>query len=64
LKVILAAPDAAAALGAKAVLHEMGLAITLITGPCTDTPTLQERTEALSGIPAVNMSDEVGLAAS
>lgn len=64
LKVILAAPDAAAALGAKAVLHEMGLAITLITGPCTDTPTLQERTEALSGIPAVNMSDEVGIAAS
>jgi hypothetical protein len=63
LKVILAAPDAAAALGAKAVLYEMGIAITVITGPCTDTPTLQERTEALCGIPAVNMAEEVGVAA-
>jgi hypothetical protein len=63
LKVILAAPDAAAALGGKAVLQEMGLAITVITGPCTDTPTLQERTEALCGIPAVNMAEEVGVAA-
>lgn len=63
LKVILAAPDAAAALGAKAVLHEMGLSITVVTGPCTDTPTLQERTEALCGIPAVNMAEEVGIAA-
>jgi hypothetical protein len=63
LKVILAAPDAAAALGAKAVLNEMGLPITVITGPCTDTPTLQKRTEAVCGIPAVNMADEVGIAA-
>jgi hypothetical protein len=55
-KLILAAADAAAALGAKAVLHAMGLAITLITGPCTDTPTLQERTQALCGKPAVNMA--------
>ena len=62
-KVILAAPDAAAALGAKAVLHEMGLPITVITGPCTDTPTLKERTEALCGISAVNMAEEVGVAA-
>jgi hypothetical protein len=63
LKVVLAAPDAAAALGAKAVLKDMGLSITVITGPCTDTPTLQERTEALCGIPAVNMAEEVGVAA-
>jgi len=62
-KVILVAPDAAAALGAKAVLHEMGIAITVITGPCTDTPTLQERTQALCGILAVNMAEEVGIAA-
>jgi hypothetical protein len=62
LKVILAAPDAAAVLGAKTVLHEMGLAITVVTGPCTDTPTLQERTQALCGIPAVNMAEEVGIA--
>ena len=63
LKVILAAPDAAAALGAKAVLKDMGLSITVITGPCTDTPTLQERTEALCGVPAVNMAEEVGVSA-
>jgi Domain of unknown function (DUF1611_C) P-loop domain len=56
-KLILAAADAAAALGAKAVLHEMGLSITLITGPCTDTPTLQERTQALCGKPAMNMAE-------
>jgi len=63
LKVVLAAPDAAAALGAKAVLNDMGLSITVITGPCTDTPTLKKRTEALCGIPAVNMAEEVGVAA-
>ncbi|MBV9954701.1 MAG: DUF1611 domain-containing protein [Pseudolabrys sp.] len=63
MKVILAAPDAPAVLGAKSVLHEMGLSITVVTGPCTDTPTLQERTEALCGIPAVNMAEEVGIAA-
>jgi hypothetical protein len=56
-KVILAAPDALAALGAKRVLHEMGLAIDLITGPCTDTPTLQARTESLCGVPALNLAD-------
>jgi hypothetical protein len=64
LKVILAAPDTAAVLGAKAVLHQMGLPISVVTGPCTDTPTLQERTEALCGIPAVNMAEEVGIVAS
>jgi hypothetical protein len=63
LKLILVAPDAAAALGAKAVLHEMDLPITVITGPCTDTPTLQQRTQALCGIPAVNMAEEVGITA-
>jgi hypothetical protein len=62
LKVVLAAPDSAAVLGAKAVLHEMGLSIAVVTGPCTDTPTLQERTQALCGIPAVNMAEEVGIA--
>jgi hypothetical protein len=54
-KVILAAADALGALGAKQVLAEIGLAISLITGPCTDTPTLRERTEALCGIPAINL---------
>ena len=33
-----------------------GLSISMITGPCTDTPTLRERTQALCGIPALNMS--------
>jgi hypothetical protein len=55
LKIILAAADALGAMGAKQALAEMELAISLITGPCTDTPTLREWTEALCGIPAINM---------
>jgi hypothetical protein len=55
-KIILAAADALGALGAKQVLAEIGLTITLITGPCTDTAILRERTEALCGIPAINMA--------
>ena len=54
-KIILAAADALGAMGAKQALAEIGLAISLITGPCTDTPTLRKRTEALCGIPAINM---------
>jgi hypothetical protein len=34
----------------------MGLSPTLIAGPCTDTPTLQQRTEAVCGVPAINLS--------
>ena len=56
LKIILAAADALGAMGAKRALAEIGLAINLITGPCTDTPTLREWTEALSGIPAINLA--------
>ena len=56
-KVILAASDALAALGAKQVLHQvMGLSLDLITGPCTDTPTLQQRTQSLCGVPAMNIA--------
>lgn len=55
LKVTLAAADALGAMGAKHALAEMGLKISLITGPCTDTPVLRERTEALCGIPAINL---------
>ena len=55
LKVVLAAADALGAMGAKQVLEAIGLAISLLTGPCTETPTLRERTEALCGIPAVNL---------
>lgn len=54
-KIVLAASDVLAALGATRVLREMGLAVSLITGPCTDTPTVRERTEALCGVPAVNL---------
>jgi hypothetical protein len=59
-KIILAAADALAALGAKTVLHQMGLSIDLITGPCTDTPTIRQRTQALCEIPAVNMAERGG----
>jgi len=55
LKIILAAADALGAMGAKQALAGMGLAISLITGPCTDTPILREWTEALCGIPAINL---------
>jgi hypothetical protein len=55
-KIILAAADALGAMGAKRALAEIGLEISLITGPCTDTPTLREWTEALCGIPAINLA--------
>ena len=54
-KIVLAAADALGAMGAKQALAQIGLAISLITGPCTDTPTLREWTEALCGIPAINL---------
>jgi hypothetical protein len=54
-KIVLAAGDALGALGAKHVLAKLGLEISLITGPCTDTPALRERTETLCGIPAINL---------
>jgi hypothetical protein len=55
LTTILAAPDPASAVGAKHLLERMGVTIDLITGPCTDTFTSQQRTEAICGIPARNM---------
>jgi hypothetical protein len=58
LKITLAAADALGAMGAKQALAEIGLTISLITGPCTDTPVLRERTEALCGIPAINLAGE------
>jgi hypothetical protein len=56
LKIILAAADALGAMGAKHALAEIGFKISLITGPCTDTSVLRERTEALCGIPAINLT--------
>ena len=55
-KVILAAADALGALAATRMLKEMRLTTSLITGPCTDTHALRQRTEALCGIPALNMA--------
>ena len=55
-KIILAAADALGAMGAKCALAEIGLAISLITGPCTDTAAMRERTQALCGIPAINLA--------
>jgi hypothetical protein len=56
LKITLAAADALGAMGAKQALAEIGLKISMITGPCTDTSVLRQRTEALCGIPAINMA--------
>jgi hypothetical protein len=60
LKITLAAGDALGAMGAKHALAKIGLKISLITGPCTDTPVLRERTEALCGIPAINLASSPG----
>jgi hypothetical protein len=55
-RVILVASDSLAALGARSVLAEMGLTVTLMTGPCTDTPTIEQRTRDLCGVPAINLA--------
>jgi hypothetical protein len=57
-KIILAASDALGALGGKLMLRDMGFSVDLITGLCTDTPTLRQRTENLCGVPAINMARE------
>jgi hypothetical protein len=57
-KIILAAADALGAMGGKLMLRDMGFSVDLITGLCTDTPTLRQRTENLCGIPAINMARE------
>jgi hypothetical protein len=54
-KIILAASDALAALGGTRTLQEMGMSVHMITGPCTDTPILLQRTQNLCNTPAVNM---------
>jgi Domain of unknown function (DUF1611_C) P-loop domain len=55
-KVILAAADSLGALGATQMLRRWGFVVSLITGPCTDTPTLQQRARAMCRTPAVNMA--------
>jgi hypothetical protein len=58
LTTILAAFDPFGALGAKQVLEGMGITVDVITGPCTDTLTSQQRTEALCRIPARSMRSQ------
>jgi hypothetical protein len=55
-RMILAAPDAAAALGGTQLLGEMGFTPTLFTGACCDTPIERERTERLCGTAVANMA--------
>ena len=54
-KVVLAAADPLGAWGGAQILRNAGLPVNLITGPCTDTPASQKRTQALCRIPAMNM---------
>ncbi len=55
-KVVLAAPDAVGAFGGCRKLRDMGLSVDLITGPCTDTSAVRQRTEALCKTLAVNLA--------
>jgi hypothetical protein len=59
-KVVLAAADALGALGGKRMLKDIGFAVSLVTGPCTDTPTLRQRTQQLCGIPVMNIARQDG----
>jgi len=54
-KVILVASDALGAFGATGILRKMGLAVDLITGPCTDTPAVRQRTEMLCRTATLNV---------
>lgn len=55
-RVVLAAADPLGAWGATQMLRKVGLPATLITGPCTDTPASQRRTESLCKLPCINMA--------
>ncbi len=55
LTTVLVAGDPFGALGAKQVLHNQGLTINLITGPCCDTSTSRQRTETVCQIAARSM---------
>lgn len=54
-KVVLAAADPLGAWGGTQVLRKFGLPVTLIAGPCTDTPASQRRTQSLCKVPSLNM---------
>jgi hypothetical protein len=53
--IVLAASDTFAAVGAQRALAEIGLAASVITGPCTDSLRLREQTERLCGVPAISL---------
>lgn len=55
-RVVLAARDPLGAWGATRMLHDIGLPVSLITGPCTDTPASQQRTRSLCNVAAMNMA--------
>jgi hypothetical protein len=52
---VLAAADPLGAWGGTQMLRKAGLPASLVTGPCTDTPASQRRTQSLCKIPALNM---------
>jgi hypothetical protein len=54
-RVVLAAADPLGAWGGTQMLSKAGLRVSLITGPCTDTPVSQRRTQSLCKIPSLNM---------
>jgi hypothetical protein len=54
-RVLLAAADPLGAWGGTQMLRKAGLHVSLITGPCTDTPASQRRTQSLCKIPSLNM---------
>jgi hypothetical protein len=55
-KVVLAAADPLGAFGGAQILRDIGLPVDLITGPCTDTPASQQRTQSLCKTSAINMA--------
>jgi hypothetical protein len=55
-RVVLAAADPLGAWGATRMLRDIGLPVNLITGPCTDTPASQDRTQSLCKVAAMNMA--------
>src|SRR5262249_369108 len=55
-RVVLAAADPLGAWGGTQMLRNIGLPVNLITGPCTDTPASQRRTQSLCRIPCLNMA--------
>jgi hypothetical protein len=59
-KVVLVAADALGALGGTRMLRRTGLSVNLIAGPCTDTPALRQRTQALCRSPTVNLARSDG----